>query len=209
MKGRTDKVELPCPLPFAEYNMNMGAIDDFDCLLSFLSVRLRSRKWWHAIFYFLIDTATINALHLWRQHNADEAEEQSRRVWVGALIEEIIHKFGDREGCKWTEGIEEEEVEDWNEDDERPAKKPAGRGGSHQGMARCSEVLAGEARLTGRHFPWKRLNRGICVLCYHTRKDKEGQKQVMWMCEQCKVMLHVPECFKEWHTKKNPKSQMV
>ena len=52
MKGLTEKVELPCQLPFMEYNLNMGAINDFDQLLSFLSVRLRCRKWWHTIFYF-------------------------------------------------------------------------------------------------------------------------------------------------------------
>eukprot|EP00961_Rhodomonas_salina_P285714 3861074-Rhodomonas_salina.1 len=37
MKGRADRTELNCPLAFVEYNNTMGAIDDFDRLLSFIS----------------------------------------------------------------------------------------------------------------------------------------------------------------------------
>ncbi len=63
MKGLANRTEVQCPLVFTEYNWNMGAINDFDRLLSFLSVRLRLLKWWHQIFYFIIDSAMINALH--------------------------------------------------------------------------------------------------------------------------------------------------
>jgi len=206
MKGRTDRVQLPCPLPFAEYNQNMGGIDDFDRLLSFLSVKLRCHKWWHAIFYFLIDVAMVNALHLWRQANPQESDFTSRRVWVAGLIEDIIAKYGDRNGCKWVQEDSDTEPDDH---DDRPYAQPGGRGGSKYGMAKASDVVAGTERLEGRHFMVKRENRGICALCYHTRTDKQGQKQVVWMCEQCNVMLHMPECFKEWHTKKKPRSPFV
>eukprot|EP00961_Rhodomonas_salina_P230346 3113023-Rhodomonas_salina.1 len=30
MKGMVGQQEINCPLPFAKYNSNMGAIDDFD-----------------------------------------------------------------------------------------------------------------------------------------------------------------------------------
>ena len=206
MKGRTDRVQLPCPLPFAEYNQNMGGIDDFDRLLSFLSVKLRCHKWWHAIFYFLIDVAMVNALHLWRQANPQESDFTSRRVWVAGLIEDIIAKYGDRNGCKW---VQEDSDTQSDDNDDRPYAHTGGRGGSKYGMAKASDVVAGTERLEGRHFMVKRENRGICALCYHTRTDKQGQKQVVWMCEQCNVMLHMPECFKEWHTKKKPRSPFV
>jgi hypothetical protein len=133
MKGRVNRTEVQCPLVFAEYNRNMGAIDDFDRLLSFLSVRLRSMKWWHQIFYFIIDAALINALHLWRIDNPEEAATMPRRTWVAGVMEEIIAKYGDRSGCKWVEGIDSRES---NSDDDRPAEHTGeGRGGSHQGMA--------------------------------------------------------------------------
>ena len=149
----------------------------------------------------------INALHLWRFDNPEQAETMLRRTWVAGLMEEIIAKYGDRSGCRWVEGIDPPDDED---EDVRPADQPGeGRGGSHQGMVNCSTVLAGSENLTGRHFVANRENRGNCVLCYHCRPDKVGQKQVVTYCEECWVMLHVPECFKEWHTKQKPKSPFV
>jgi hypothetical protein len=212
MKGLMDEQELPCPLTFAEYNANMGAIDDFDRLLSFLTVRLRCMKWWHQIFYFIIDVSLVNSLHLWRIDNPEESQLLPRRTWVAGLIEEIIAKYGDRKGCDWVQGcvaeLTEEEEEETGE--ERQAENTGGgRGGLHQGMAKANEVLKGTERLTGRHFVAKRQNRGNCALCYACRSDPKGQKQVVTFCEECRVMLHVPECFKEWHTKKVPRSPFV
>ena len=91
----------------------------------------------------------------------------------------------------------------------RQDKSPDGRGGSHQGMKRASDALGTSDRLTGRHFCAKRVNRGNCALCYLTRGKNGGEKQTITFCEECKVMLHHPECFNEWHKKQNPKSPLV
>jgi hypothetical protein len=206
MKGRAQPLELDCPLALAKYNQWMGAIDDFDRLMSFHSCKLRSRKWWLAIFYFLIDVASINALHLWRIENPDEAVRFPRRVWIAGLIEEILQAYGAKRGrAPPTSAVPAPPPAE----DDRPAARPGGKGGSHRGLALASDILASDARLKERHFPAKEYKRGNCALCYHTRSDKDGEKQVVWHCEQCQVMLHVPECFKEWHTKKNPKSKLV
>eukprot|EP00961_Rhodomonas_salina_P208329 2811169-Rhodomonas_salina.1 len=70
----------------------MGTINDFDRLMSFHSVKLRSIKWWHSIFYFLIDIATINGLHLWRLENAKEsAKRLELHTW-------ILKKYGVKGG---------------------------------------------------------------------------------------------------------------
>eukprot|EP00961_Rhodomonas_salina_P273960 3701515-Rhodomonas_salina.2 len=80
MKGLADRTELNCPLAFAEYNASMGAIDNFDQLLSFMWVKLLCMKWWHAIFYFLIHLALVNVLHLWRAAHIDSADSMDQRV---------------------------------------------------------------------------------------------------------------------------------
>eukprot|EP00961_Rhodomonas_salina_P072957 980091-Rhodomonas_salina.1 len=80
MKGLADRTELNCPLALAEYNTSMGVIDDFDRLLSFLSVKLHCMKWWHAIFYFLTNLALVNALHLWRAAHPDSADSMDGRA---------------------------------------------------------------------------------------------------------------------------------
>eukprot|EP00961_Rhodomonas_salina_P276583 3736990-Rhodomonas_salina.1 len=76
-------------------------------------------------------------------------------------------------------------------------------------MAKASDVLASDKRLKQQHFMVKRANRGNCALCYATKPGKGGEKQVVTFCEDCSVMLHADHCFKEWHTKKNPKSIYV
>ena len=77
---------------------------------------------------------------LWRLDNPDAAGEMLRQTWVAGLMEEIIAKYGNRNGCKWVEGID---PPDTDCEEERPAEHTGeGRGGSHQGMAKCSIVLA-------------------------------------------------------------------
>jgi hypothetical protein len=72
-------------------------------------------------------------------------------------------------------------------------------------MPRADNVLDCTARLEQCHFPSKLEKHKNCALCYHTKPgEKSGEKQVMWQCEQCNITLHVPECFKKWHTHKKP-----
>eukprot|EP00961_Rhodomonas_salina_P063259 850154-Rhodomonas_salina.1 len=71
-----------------------------------MSVKLQCMKWWHAIFYFLIDVALVNVLHLWRLANPDAAEKMEHRVWMAGLVEEIIATYGDRKGDKTVEGMD-------------------------------------------------------------------------------------------------------
>lgn len=207
MKGRAERQELPCPLVFSEYNMWMGAIDDVDRLMSFHSVRLRSNKWWHTLFYFILDLCAINAFHLWKIKNPEEAETTTSCVWIAGLVEEILAAYGEREGQWLTSGKRRrgpgEDVE------ERPDASAGGHGGSHLGKAKAATVLGCSKRLVERHFPDKAEKRGNCALCYANHPNSKGEEQVVWMCPDCNVCLHVPECFKEWHTRTNPVSPFV
>eukprot|EP00961_Rhodomonas_salina_P232701 3143764-Rhodomonas_salina.1 len=81
-KGCAAKESIQSPIQLAEYNRSMGAIDDFDQLLAFMSARLKSRKWWHSIFYFIVDAASINGWFLWKwDHSGKEWEYFTRRDW--------------------------------------------------------------------------------------------------------------------------------
>ncbi len=185
----------------------MGAIDDIDRLMAFHSTRLKSTKWWQAIFFFLINVSLINEWFLWKLENPDKMTGRGAmtlKKWLAGLVEEILDKYG------WLgEQAPDEEDED-GEHDNHPDGKPGKHRGSHQGMPRADDVLEGTARLEQRHFPAKLEKRKNCALCYHTKPgDKSGEKQVMWQCEQCNVALHVPECFKKWHTHKKPRSSLV
>eukprot|EP00961_Rhodomonas_salina_P100230 1348314-Rhodomonas_salina.1 len=92
MKGQAVQWMGPCPLQMEEYNGWMGAIDDFDHLMSFHTCKLCSVKWWHTIFYFLVNVESINSLHLWRTANPPQDREGQLplRIWIAGLINEIL-----------------------------------------------------------------------------------------------------------------------
>eukprot|EP00961_Rhodomonas_salina_P246707 3332867-Rhodomonas_salina.1 len=146
MKGRANGIEYQCQLMFVEYNRWMGAMDDFDRLMSFHSVKLRSVKWWHSIFYFLIDVETINGLHLWRLENAEESAKLELRTWVAGLIEEILEKYGAKGGVA-PDAIVEKEVA--GEGEAYPDGHPGKAGGSRTGLALAADILADTERTTG------------------------------------------------------------
>lgn len=55
------KVSVSCPEAISAYNNYMGAVDRFDQFKERYGVGRRSKKWWHRIFYFLIDLAIVNS----------------------------------------------------------------------------------------------------------------------------------------------------
>ena len=205
-KQLAEPEQICAPVQLAEYNMWMGAIDDIDQLLAFLSCRLKSRKWWHAILWFIIDIALINALHLWRWANPKAAAKTKRREFVQMFIEEVLEKWGDRQ-----DELEREMGGDGGAGggggggEDCQLESTGGKGGSHKGLRRAADVVNDYARLQERHFAEKR-EKGNCALCYMTERT---QRQVLWWCPQCRVHLHTPECFNEWHKKKHPKSPLV
>jgi hypothetical protein len=63
---------VACPLAISEYNRTMGGVDRFDQLRERYAIGRRSIKWWHRIFYWLIDLAVINSFILYKISRKDE-----------------------------------------------------------------------------------------------------------------------------------------
>ena len=53
--------EFGCPVAVKDYNTYMGGADNADMLISFYGLPRKSKKWWHRIFFGLIDRALCNA----------------------------------------------------------------------------------------------------------------------------------------------------
>ena len=51
-----------------DYNFNMNGVDIADQLRSYYSCKLRSRKWWHSLFWWMVDTAICNAYVVYKHH---------------------------------------------------------------------------------------------------------------------------------------------
>lgn len=61
-------VYIDCPEMVHEYNKFMGGVDLNDMLLSLYRIKLRSKKWYMPIFYYLIKVAVTNGWLLYRKH---------------------------------------------------------------------------------------------------------------------------------------------
>lgn len=59
------KEKVPCPKPIADYTRSIGGADRFNQLKSWFSSSRRSKKWWHMLFYFLLDASLVNSYILY------------------------------------------------------------------------------------------------------------------------------------------------
>ncbi|GIY36362.1 piggyBac transposable element-derived protein 4 [Caerostris darwini] len=55
------KKKVTCPKAIADYTRSMGEVDRFNHLKSSYSSSRRSKKWWHRLFYFLLDSSLVNS----------------------------------------------------------------------------------------------------------------------------------------------------
>lgn len=60
-KSSNERKEIDCPDIVREYNRHMGGVDLQDSLLGLYPIKVKSKKWYHRIFYHMLDVVTINA----------------------------------------------------------------------------------------------------------------------------------------------------
>lgn len=59
-------ITVGCPDVVAAYNKSMVGVDLFDQLHERYKIGRRALKWWHRIFYWLVDLAIVNSFAMWR-----------------------------------------------------------------------------------------------------------------------------------------------
>ncbi|XP_035457403.2 piggyBac transposable element-derived protein 3-like [Spodoptera frugiperda] len=62
---------VSCPKAVTVYNRHMGGVDLLDALLGYYRIQIRSKKFYHRIFFHMIDMMTVNAWLLYRRTLAD------------------------------------------------------------------------------------------------------------------------------------------
>jgi Transposase IS4 len=65
-KGEKVQKDFLKPPAVTQYNLYMGAVDMFDQYRSYVQIELRSRKFWHPLFWFIIESALINSWLLYK-----------------------------------------------------------------------------------------------------------------------------------------------
>ncbi|XP_040078205.1 piggyBac transposable element-derived protein 4-like isoform X2 [Ixodes scapularis] len=169
------KVQVTCPMSVKDYNRWMGGVDCFDQKRNAYPVDRRSKKWWHRIFYFLVDAAIVNAFV---QHKAYHSDDDVALLHFKVLLgRQLIkrHTF-------------------------RTARKSQVHFQRKQGRRRGSLItgVPSEIRLEGRdHFPQENAKRRRCRWC--STKSKEARTR--YVCSSCDVPLCVG-CFSSFHLPK-------
>lgn len=60
-KSENTRKEIECPDIVRIYNKHMGGVDLQDSLLGLYPIKMKSRKWYHRIFYHMLDVVAVNA----------------------------------------------------------------------------------------------------------------------------------------------------
>lgn len=68
------RMEVNCPQVVKVYNQAMGGVDRFDQLHERYAIGRRSVKWWHRIFYYLVDLAIVNSFVMWKMKQPNKAK---------------------------------------------------------------------------------------------------------------------------------------
>lgn len=78
--------EIPCPQIIKDYNNYMGGVDHADQLRVTYGVARRSKKWWHRLFWGMIDILFVNAYIIYKDLNGPMTLLEFRRIVVQGLI---------------------------------------------------------------------------------------------------------------------------
>jgi len=54
-------VSVKCPTSVSDYNKYMGGVDHADRLRALYNIERKSRKWWHRLFFGLLDIMFVNS----------------------------------------------------------------------------------------------------------------------------------------------------
>ncbi|CAG4935455.1 unnamed protein product [Parnassius apollo] len=74
-KKHKRRVDVPCPKAVSIYNKYMGGVDLLDAMLGFYRIKIRSKKWYHRLFFHFIDLCCVNSWLLWRRVIRQKGED--------------------------------------------------------------------------------------------------------------------------------------
>ena len=90
VRGCAQKQAFTAPRVAADYNEFMGAVDQHDALNGSASCSKMSTKWWHALFWWMLDAAMVNAYCVYTFEEKKAGRKPVRRdVFVENVILEL------------------------------------------------------------------------------------------------------------------------
>ena len=170
---RTTRKDICVPIPdlIGAYNTGMGGVDLLDAMVAVYRVLYRIHKWWFAIYTWSLSVSAVNA---WRLRMHITGKKDPFLDFMRELVIEIFMVHGKPPTIK-----------------RRPSLAPPDDrfdGLNHWIVS----TGPGEGEGQGQNPKPKRRNCKQCTL------DGHKDNKTVYMCEKCKVPLHI-FCFKKYH----------
>ena len=70
------QINVPCSAAVKNYICFMGGVDVADAKRKVYSCSRRSKKWWHRLFYFIVDVCIVNAIIIQSESRFSEKMNQ-------------------------------------------------------------------------------------------------------------------------------------
>ena len=87
-----------CPRAVKEYNNSMGGVDIADAKRKAYSCSRRSKKWWHRLFYFLLNICIVNA-HIIQSESPHQTNITQKEFRI-ELARELMSSYNARKHRK-------------------------------------------------------------------------------------------------------------
>lgn len=85
-RGSKAVIDVPCPAVVRDYNQHMGGVDLLDSLIALYRTKIRSKKWYHRLFFHFLDMIVVTCWMLYKRdckcNNLSDAEVM--RLYAGA-----------------------------------------------------------------------------------------------------------------------------
>lgn len=174
------KITIKCPVVIKDYNNFMGGVDKADQLKALYNIDRKSKKWWHRLFWGVIDILFVNSFVINNKLNSTNLSMlQFRRAVAQGLV--TLNKSG----LKKTSGVS------------LSSRK-------HLQPKRGKQLYftPSNVRLGNLGAPWKEFSntRSRCEIC----SKNQVESKPFTKCSKCKVFLCLNEKkprFNEYHAK--------
>ena len=173
------RAEVACPVAVRDYNANMGGVDKADMLCSLYGINRKSRKWWHRLFFGVIDRIVVNSLVV---HNKLEPKEMPLLGFRRMVAQYLMTAAKPPQIGRPLSASRSS----------TPQNPPKRR--------KTNYSVSEDIRLTniGVHWPVFSKKRGRCEVCSQLKVESRPHSQ----CSTCKVFLCCNEkkqCFLKYH----------
>lgn len=188
-KKDSTKKKIDIPVMVQRYSDHMGGVDLANQLIGSYKIGFRSKKWWKAIFYHLIDIAVINSYVLYTKimktaNKLVKTQRQFRLELFDALVNEQ-RLFYSSNGAKKRKAPNTMEITTVITSTQSQTSV----------ITRNMIFQKSENFLNIQHYPCIGDKLRDCYVC----STNESRKKTTYMCEQCDIYMHCPDCFKNWH----------